>query len=361
MVRWRDDRWIAGVARGIAARWDIDPVLLRIALILTAFVGGLGVAMYLLGWLVLPDEDGNIPLVRAFREHHGIPMVVVALIISAMVIVGTPADQAAGALILLGAFTLWLLWQRTDRSPSAPLSSPQVEDVIPPRMSSPHDVTLLSPPVPPAALRPPQPRRRHPGWHWWLIILGLALLVWPVTWLISRQVGTTANVAHVIASAVTCIVLGTAVTVQGARGYRTLGTGTFTALLAVGALCTPAGLDGIPRDGLSVGVRHWTPTVATELQDHYQLTVGDGQIDLSALSRTDLAGRSIRADVGVGRLQVRIPADVPVNVIPRVRAGQIILRGTPDGEPVNHSDDQTALRLVAEVTAGDIEIERTPR
>jgi len=50
----RSDRKIAGVCGGLGEWLDIDPVFLRVAFILLALVGGLGIAVYVLMWLFLP-------------------------------------------------------------------------------------------------------------------------------------------------------------------------------------------------------------------------------------------------------------------------------------------------------------------
>jgi phage shock protein PspC (stress-responsive transcriptional regulator) len=60
VVRPDSGRWAAGVAAGIARRWNVDPVVVRIAFVVLTFFGGLGVALYGLGWLLLPHPDGRI-------------------------------------------------------------------------------------------------------------------------------------------------------------------------------------------------------------------------------------------------------------------------------------------------------------
>ena len=50
----RSDRKIAGVCGGLGEWLDIDPVFPRVAFILLALVGGLGIAVYVVLWLFLP-------------------------------------------------------------------------------------------------------------------------------------------------------------------------------------------------------------------------------------------------------------------------------------------------------------------
>jgi phage shock protein PspC (stress-responsive transcriptional regulator) len=54
--RSRDHRVIAGVARGIADRYDIDPLIVRIAFVILACLWLFGVALYLIVWAVVPYD-----------------------------------------------------------------------------------------------------------------------------------------------------------------------------------------------------------------------------------------------------------------------------------------------------------------
>ena len=56
-ARPREGRQIAGVAAAIARRYDIDPVLVRVGFVVAAFYG-IGAALYIAGWALLPDEPG---------------------------------------------------------------------------------------------------------------------------------------------------------------------------------------------------------------------------------------------------------------------------------------------------------------
>jgi phage shock protein PspC (stress-responsive transcriptional regulator) len=55
MYRDPDNRMIGGVCSGMAAYWHIDPVILRILFILSIFLGGLGLLIYLILYVVLPE------------------------------------------------------------------------------------------------------------------------------------------------------------------------------------------------------------------------------------------------------------------------------------------------------------------
>jgi len=56
------DRKIAGVCGGLGEFFDLDPLLFRVAFVVLAFAGGLGILLYLALWLVVP---GPVPPPRA--------------------------------------------------------------------------------------------------------------------------------------------------------------------------------------------------------------------------------------------------------------------------------------------------------
>jgi signal transduction histidine kinase len=62
--RDRQEGWIGGVAAGIARRFGIDVSLVRLAFVVAAAAGGVGLAAYALGWLVIPAGDSRPARVR---------------------------------------------------------------------------------------------------------------------------------------------------------------------------------------------------------------------------------------------------------------------------------------------------------
>ena len=56
LVRSRHDRMLGGVAAGIASYLGVDVSVIRIAFVVLAIVGGVGIPLYLACWLLIPDE-----------------------------------------------------------------------------------------------------------------------------------------------------------------------------------------------------------------------------------------------------------------------------------------------------------------
>ncbi|MEU4830140.1 PspC domain-containing protein [Streptosporangium sp. NPDC023615] len=56
LQRTRDGRIVAGVASGLGRYVGVDPNIIRAVLAVATFFGGLGVAVYAIGWVLLPEE-----------------------------------------------------------------------------------------------------------------------------------------------------------------------------------------------------------------------------------------------------------------------------------------------------------------
>lgn len=57
LTRSTNDRWLAGVAGGLAEYTGIDPTVVRVAFAILALCGGGGVLAYVLAWLIIPSAD----------------------------------------------------------------------------------------------------------------------------------------------------------------------------------------------------------------------------------------------------------------------------------------------------------------
>ncbi|WP_020578574.1 PspC domain-containing protein [Actinopolymorpha alba] len=57
LVRTKNDRMIAGVCGGIARYANVDPVIIRLAMVALVIFGGAGALIYLAGWIIIPEEE----------------------------------------------------------------------------------------------------------------------------------------------------------------------------------------------------------------------------------------------------------------------------------------------------------------
>lgn len=106
------DRWLAGVAGGIAAKTGIDPIIVRGIFIVLALLGGPGVLLYLAGWLLLPDSSDRIHLEDIIRGRASAGVLTAAIIIAALVVIPATFGIALTGAPLLGfpGFWGWDLW-----------------------------------------------------------------------------------------------------------------------------------------------------------------------------------------------------------------------------------------------------------
>jgi phage shock protein PspC (stress-responsive transcriptional regulator) len=64
LTRSRSDKFVGGVAGGLGAYFDVDPILVRVAFAVSTLFSGVGLVAYLVLLAVLPydDEPSNTPV-----------------------------------------------------------------------------------------------------------------------------------------------------------------------------------------------------------------------------------------------------------------------------------------------------------
>ncbi|MBD0281529.1 MAG: PspC domain-containing protein [Thermoleophilaceae bacterium] len=109
-------RWLGGVCAGIAGRYGVDVWLVRLAFVVAAAAGGLGVVLYALGWLVIPAGDtpagvrSRLPTGRAAVEvalGTGLLLLSVLLTFRALGLWFSDAVVWPLVLIASGAALIW--------------------------------------------------------------------------------------------------------------------------------------------------------------------------------------------------------------------------------------------------------------
>jgi phage shock protein PspC (stress-responsive transcriptional regulator) len=56
LYRSRTNRKLAGVCGGLARYFNADPTLIRVLFVVLALLGGPGIVIYLLMWILVPEE-----------------------------------------------------------------------------------------------------------------------------------------------------------------------------------------------------------------------------------------------------------------------------------------------------------------
>jgi phage shock protein C len=57
LTRSRADQYVGGVAGGLGAYFDVDPVLVRVAFAVSTLFSGAGLLAYLVLFIVLPQDE----------------------------------------------------------------------------------------------------------------------------------------------------------------------------------------------------------------------------------------------------------------------------------------------------------------
>ena len=59
LYRSREDKVIAGVCGGIAEYFNTDPIWIRLAAVLLFFIQGIGLLLYVLAWVFVPENPNQ--------------------------------------------------------------------------------------------------------------------------------------------------------------------------------------------------------------------------------------------------------------------------------------------------------------
>ena len=124
---------VAGVASGFGRRYGVDPVLIRVAFVVSTIFGGAGIVLYLAAWLLLPPvgdpvspAEGLLNRGRSSQSPTRTIVLIVALVI-AMTTMGPVGVGLGGSGVISFALMVagwWLLYMRQPQPP--------IDDTYPP-------------------------------------------------------------------------------------------------------------------------------------------------------------------------------------------------------------------------------------
>lgn len=343
LTRSVDNRLVGGVAAGLARHVGIDVSLVRVALVLAALTG-VGVVVYLVAWVVIPEAspaEDRAPYVSRFAnpDVRTLAFVFVGVILVLLLVDSLEAEPWHLAAVTLIAAGLFALHQNAEpdrphavtddpgagglNGPAAPPNA-TTPNAAPPNAAPPNAAppnawatSVTADPAPTVDDRP-TPRHREPQPVTKIVLSVLALLA-AVT--IAASTGGWWDVSAVRVLGVAIVIVGIGIVVGAVRGGSRwlipLGI-LATLLLAPVAVAADAIGDG-------VGARSYSPRNAADLQPSYSLGAGSLELDLRQL---DLDGATERVDVevGIGELIVRLPDDVGGVINARADIGEIAIQ-----------------------------------
>ncbi|MDX1657674.1 MAG: PspC domain-containing protein [Nitriliruptorales bacterium] len=389
--RRTDDRMIAGVASGLARTLGIETAVARILFVVALFVGGLGIPLYLAGWLLIPEDGSDEAVVSDVVRSRGAQfwIGIVLLVIGVLALADQASDvtgDLAWPLVLIGiGVVLWRSSREGDAGPAG-APGPRIEDrpaggeEAPPRASQ--DAAAAPAPPPPAHAPPPAsgggtpppatdaaptaadgPPRGDAGRRSVLgrVTIALALITVGVLWLGDAAGLVDLSFRDGAAVALGVIGLGLVVGTWLGRARWLIVPGLI--LVPVVVLATTLHGSGI-RFGAGVGERSFTPAAVSELADPYELTAGELRLDLTELELGD-GPVEIGARVGAGQIVVLVPHDAALEIDADVAMGEITILGEgPSGAGLDHSFNRTGDRgpivLDLHASLGEIVVDSVP-
>jgi phage shock protein PspC (stress-responsive transcriptional regulator) len=394
--RRTDQEVIGGVAAGLGEYFRIDPVVVRIIFVIAAFASGAGVIAYLIGWFLIPDQEGKAEIggtLGADARPETPPWVWVALAVGAVVVLGGfsvqrgPSLLVAAGLVALGV----LLVHRDSEQQRAARGGEQGTTRLADGGSTAWDATADrpagtwgawsepersvdtgEPATADAEARtareagtPPSPLTR--------VTLGLA--VGSVAIMAALHTGDAAVVPLVAWTAVPLVIIGAGLVLGslrgGVRGLIGWGIGLAVALAVSlgGVSLLPAGQDLSGATVMAVGALDERPGTPADLVSSYAIAVGQVTLDLRRLDADDLVGRTLALSAGVGQVEVLLSDDVPVQASASAGLGGTELLGRrrdgvrPQGSALDRVDAESGdpvLTLDLRAGIGEIVVRRTP-
>ena len=313
--RRSDERVIAGVASGLGDYFNVDPLLIRIALVASLVFGGLGIFLYAAAWLLVPDDTSE----RSIAERifgggalGGGLLGAVVVVIGILVVLGVLSavvggvDHSTGGggglalAIVIGIVGVFLLRRG---SPDGAVAAPAPEG------------EAATPVAPAAAVVRRERRPASPlGWY----VLGAGLIAVGAMAL----AGTVADIAFTPATyaGVVLAIIGLGLLVGAWVGHARF-------LIVIGVLLLPfawgASLIDMPIRG-AWGNQVFSPAAATEVREAYHVAGGRLVLDLS---RIEIDGEpvTVSASVAMGELRVLVPHGATVEMDASLGAGTLRL------------------------------------
>lgn len=395
--RPHNGRLVAGVAAGIGKRYGIDPIIVRIALVVATFYSGVGVLFYLLGWLLLPAEQDEVSGAEALigrgrsSMSPGFTVLLGILLIPAMIFLtnGDFTSYIVAAALLAGLFLLHraradhrsAVLPTTDPAQMSstapitqtgfkgepmtdqtrwvgqpPVTEPQQPPAWDPLGAAPFAWDLPEPtpvaPEPEPEPEAPEPRRKS----------RIGLATFGITVATGAALFATnpfpAHVSVGILAGIVGLGMVAGAFLGGGRGLIALAA----LLCCFGAVLSVSNVNNVHDIGAD---SHYTPTTISAVQPNYQGGIGDLTLDLTQLPNSGTVQTSV--SVGTGDARVLVPSKADVVATCHSPIGNVDCLGQREDGANNdtihasQNDPSDNLKIVLDVgsTIGNVEVIRS--
>lgn len=343
---------LGGVAAGIADYFDVEAWLIRLGFLLLVFAGGLGILLYLAGWLIIPERGSDDSIVEGWLQGIstepawiGVALIVIAAIwiLSSLNVAGSGVIVA---LALLGIGILLYLGEGPARRPETargPKTSKQAE-------TSSGSAPVTTQTKQPRPRRRQQPRQRSSLGRFTLAatLIGLGVLA-----LLNNAGVLVPEPRHYFAAALAIVGAGLVVGAVWGRSRGLIAVGLILAF-AMGMATTGSTVDAV-QDRQVVTYK---PQSASQVGSRYELSAGTLTIDLSDIPSSDFA---FSANLGAGELNVILPKGIGGSISSRLGVGEFNVLGTTSqglgiGRTVYLDGTDGTARIDLSVGAGKITV-----
>lgn len=332
LYRPLEGRWLAGVAAGLGLRFGVPVWIIRIAFALLCFAGGLGVLLYIAGWLLIPREGETDAIVAGWlgtgqaRRWVGVLLVGLAVIILASE-TGLVRGDLAFAVVLIGLGVMLYRGDlsRGDHRQDVVPSSAQAAATASSQANPPETGNAPPPdPIPPASpvqTPPPAAETSYLG----RVTVGLAVLALGVLGLLdSVTPGFHPQFRHYLALLVAVIGVGLIVGAWYGRpgGLIVLGL-LLIPLMVLSPLAELVDRRSSFEFDFTMSERSiHRPGSVEGILDEYDLGVGSLLIDLRDVN---FDGRTVatEVDLGIGEVVVYLPDGVSATVDGDMGVGEL--------------------------------------
>lgn len=386
LERPRDDRVIAGVASGLARRLGVGTGWVRVAFVVLSFFGGLGLLLYVVGWLAIREEGSSTAVAEQWigdLEGSTAWIGVGLIILAGMVLLGATQLVRIDLVLAGGLFLAGLLLYRgrigpdrsggvspqqtqldlssgppiaTDDAAQTPAATERAApEPLPPVVVADGAAFGATPEPAPASISEPRP----PSYLGRIVVASGLIVIGMLAMLDNLDV-VDPGARHYVAAAVLVVGLGLLVGSVFGRGRGLIALG----LLLIPPLLVTAAVR-VPLSG-EWGDRFYAPTDASEVRTTYELSGGQLSVDLRGIA-TGSVEQPITIDLGVGEALVWLPETLDVEVHADVGMGALELLGeetggfgVDDSLIIANGDGVIDMVIRAEVGIGALRINGSP-